>query len=81
MWVRHQQLGSAVGTFEVSMQHEDSKPQITELLVLRNHITQDEATPLIFEESDDASVCTKDCEYYQKERHLHCRMVGTVDQC
>ncbi|CAG2101588.1 unnamed protein product [Medioppia subpectinata] len=42
----------------------------------KTHITQDEATPLIFEESDDGTVCTKECEYYQKERHYHCRMYG-----
>ena len=36
---------------------------------------QDEATPLIFEESDDGTICTKECSFYQKERHYHCRMV------
>ncbi|KAI1301624.1 Transcription factor castor [Halotydeus destructor] len=42
----------------------------------KSHVTQDAATGLMYEESDDGTVCGKECPMFQTERHLHCRMYG-----
>ncbi|RWS31262.1 hypothetical protein B4U80_00982, partial [Leptotrombidium deliense] len=42
----------------------------------RDHIMQEEAVKLIFEEPAEGTTCTKECILYQKEKHYHCRMVS-----
>lgn len=42
----------------------------------RRHVLQEEATHLMFEETNDVNVCTSDCPLGQTVRHFHCRMVS-----
>lgn len=37
---------------------------------------QDEATKLIFEESEEGTTCNKECSLFEKGKHYHCRMVS-----